>query len=54
MVGKLAGKPSLEQVTLMEQVTSMDLVLHSPTFEAINFDNVIIQFIAKLSVETKL
>ena len=35
MVGKLAGKSS------PDEVTSRDLVLHSPTFASINFDNVI-------------
>ena len=47
MVGKLAGKSS------PEEVISRDLVLYSPTFASINFDNnVITAFTVKGMVET--
>ena len=49
MVGKLAGK------SLPAEVTSKDLVLHSPTFECINFKKkVITGFTVKDKVESKV
>ena len=49
MVGKLAGK------SLPDEVTSRDLVLHSPTFECINFNkNVITGFTIKDKVQSQV